>query len=113
MTKKVYNKLVRDKIPENLADKGLQTETYTLDDPEYFTELLRKLIEEAQEASCSPDDKSLLEELADLEEVMYAILALKGISKADLHEARVLKLKDRGGFAGKIFLKSVTEEDQT
>ncbi|MEC9484827.1 MAG: nucleoside triphosphate pyrophosphohydrolase [Candidatus Izemoplasma sp.] len=46
---KVYNKLVRDGIPDIIEKAGKNCKTKILSDSEYVHELKRKLIEESQE----------------------------------------------------------------
>ncbi|MCK9641704.1 MAG: nucleoside triphosphate pyrophosphohydrolase, partial [Prolixibacteraceae bacterium] len=92
--------------------KGLGYETRILDDTEYFGELLRKLIEESQEACDTTDDEALLEELADVQQVIFAILAARGLNRLNLHVKRESKLETHGDFDDKIYLVSVTEHDQ-
>ena len=74
---KIYNKLVRDKIPEIvLKNDGKTCKTKTLNDEEYLTSLNTKLQEELKEYLESGD----VEELADLEEVLRAILDVKNVN---------------------------------
>ncbi len=48
--KYIYNKLVRDKIPENIDKMELRKSNYKiLEDKEYIEELDKKLFEEAHE----------------------------------------------------------------
>lgn len=61
----VYNKLIRDNVPNICHDKGIETNTRILDDEEYVLELKRKLVEESKEVLCS-DSTGFLEELADV-----------------------------------------------
>lgn len=50
MYRYTYNKLVRDKIPENIDSiPGRKSKYKVLDDKEYLTELNRKILEEANE----------------------------------------------------------------
>ena len=73
---KVYNKLVRDKIPEIiLKDNELPT-TRILDDEEYIKELNRKLQEEVNEYL----EAENIEEMVDILEVIRAILEHKGVT---------------------------------
>ena len=44
-----YNKLVRDKIPEILDEKGITYEKRTASPEEYKAELIKKLGEEVEE----------------------------------------------------------------
>ena len=64
---KIYNKLVRDKIPEIInSDNGVAI-TRTLHDVEYLNELNKKLQEEVKEYL----EADNIEELADIVEVIY------------------------------------------
>lgn len=84
---KKYNKLVRDKIPEIIKENGEVPITRILTDEEYSIELIRKLKEEYEEVVNSKTRKELLEELADMVEVISAI-SLNNNSNLD----EVLKL---------------------
>ena len=87
----IYNKLVRDKIPEIIEESGKTCETEILFDEEYLQML----------------DKKLDEELADLLEVLYATAKARGYSIEELEQVRVEKQKARGGFEKKLLLKVV------
>jgi predicted house-cleaning noncanonical NTP pyrophosphatase (MazG superfamily) len=62
-----------------------------------------KLIEEAEEAKKSPPEL-LLEELADLTEVTYALLEYLSVSLDELEIVRLEKSRNRGGFSKRIWL---------
>lgn len=96
----IYNKLVRDRIPEIIMQKGGSCTTRVLSDAEYADALDRKLGEELAEYL----DLHNPEELADLLEVIYACGANLGYSPADLERIRAEKADARGGFAKKILL---------
>ena len=104
----VYNKLVRDKIPEIIEVNGDKPTYETLKDDRYLQELNKKLIEEANEFIEANDP----EELADLLEVVYAITALKNIDLNNVEEIRKQKALKRGAFNKKIFLKSVKRKGE-
>ena len=70
MRTKVYNKLVRDKIPEIIEASGKTCTCETLRDGQYIEFLNQKLLEEVNEYL----ESGLVEELADIGEVMHAIL---------------------------------------
>ena len=78
-----YQKLVRDKIPEIIANNGEQPITRILSDKEYILELKRKLKEEAEEVILANKEERL-EELADLLEVMIAIANIDGRELSDI-----------------------------
>lgn len=99
---KVYNKLVRDNIPEIMIENGAKPITRILNDEEYLLELNKKLLEETNEYLVDGN----IEELADIAEVLLAILKAKNISLEDLEKLRVHKANKRGSFEKRIFLES-------
>ncbi len=101
----VYRKLARDKIPEILASLQINAETYSLSDDQYLKALHNKLREEMQEFFDAQNDEQYTEELADIVEVIHALLKLKGQSFEDLERIRQGKLAHKGGFYKRIFLE--------
>ena len=102
----IYNKLVRDKIPEIIEVSGKTCETKILSNEEYLQMLDKKLDEELAEYRKDQN----IEELADLLEVLYATAKARGYSIEELEHVRGEKQKARGGFEGRILLKSVEKE---
>lgn len=100
-----HNKLVRDGIPGIIKKSGAVPKTRLLDDGEYKTRLLEKLIEEASELLEDPG----LEERADVQEVLLAIDGIFGFSSEKIEDVRSQKLAQRGGFEDRIFLEFVEE----
>ena len=98
----VYNKLVRDKIPQIIKAQGQTPNIRILDEGEYTACLERKLDEEVREYHA---DKNM-EELADILEVVFAINENLGHSREELLEAYQRKHDARGGFRDRIFLIS-------
>ena len=78
MEEKVFNKLVRDRIPEIIEGNGEIAVTRMLDDTEYKLELEKKLLEECNEVLSAVSHDERIEELADVLEVLCAIGALEG-----------------------------------
>lgn len=74
MPTKTYHKLVRDRIPEIIEADGKTCVCETLSDENYISLLDQKLNEELTEYQ---ESKSL-EELADLLEVMQAVVKARG-----------------------------------
>ena len=76
-----FPKLVRDSIPAIIQAKtgAPARTTVCADSAEYLSYLLRELVEEASEAKFSGERGNLEEELADVLEVVDAILVLKKI----------------------------------
>ena len=95
-----YNKAIRDKIPEIIAESGKKYNLKQLNDESFLAEIEKKLIEEVNEYSKSKD----VEELADLLEVIYRISELKGVSSDELDKIRGDKAEKRGKFASNLFL---------
>lgn len=106
MKKITYNKLVRDKIPQIIEQAGKTCVCETLTDEKYIQTLNEKLLEEVKEYL----ESGTVEELADIGEVMHAILAFKNVSVEEFQRVRLDKLNARGGFMDKIFLKEVIEK---
>ena len=102
---KVYNKLVRDRIPEIIDASGAKCKTRILSDSEYLKMLDKKLDEELAEYH---KDQSI-DELADLLEVIYAATIAHGYTLDALETIRTEKAEKRGSFDEKIFLIEVEE----
>ena len=98
----VYNKLVRDNIPQIIEETGGKAEIRILSDEEYRTFLEAKLDEEVGEYH---RDK-MAEELADILEVVYALASSIGCSREELQAIYQKKHDARGGFEKKILLIS-------
>jgi predicted house-cleaning noncanonical NTP pyrophosphatase (MazG superfamily) len=108
----IYNKLVRDLIPEIIANKGSLATTKILDDSEYIKELQKKAYEELQEYIEAKNKHDSLEELADLFEVIHALAAYHGSCIKEVDEIRKQKFNNRGGFNNKVFLIEVKDKDK-
>lgn len=102
---KKYYKLVRDRIPEIVESDGKRCIVEILSDEEYLLLLDHKLDEELAEYQ---ESKSL-EELADLLEVIRAVVKARGWTMEELERMRAKKATERGGFENKILLKEVWE----
>lgn len=100
-----YDKLVRDRFPEIIEAEGKTFVTEILPDERYLEMLDAKLNEELAEYQ---ESKSM-EELADLLEVMRAVVAARGWTWEQLERVRTDKAAKRGGFEKKILLKEFTE----
>lgn len=99
----IYNKLVRDKIPEIIEQDGKIAIFEILSDDEYINMIDAKLDEELAEYH----GDQTIEELADLIEVIYAAAISRGYSLEELEKVRYEKSKKRGSFEKRIFLKEV------
>ncbi len=95
-----YNKLVRDKIPEYIKTKGGTPRTHIADEAEYWRKLKEKLIEETGEFV----EAENIEELADLLEVIEAIIFVKKFDQVELARMKDKKAAERGKFIERIVL---------
>ena len=102
-------KLIRDRLPEIMRGQGQKLFERTLGDAEYLAELKRKLVEEASEAAAAEPD-SLVEELADVLEVLIALAEASGTDLASVEASRLAKHAERGGFSGRVYNAYVEAE---
>jgi predicted house-cleaning noncanonical NTP pyrophosphatase (MazG superfamily) len=105
MNKIVYNKLIRDRIPEIIEKSGKTAIVQTLENKQYHAKLNEKLSEELQEYQ---ESKSI-EELADIVEVIYAIVKTQGNSIEEFERIRIEKGGNRGYFEKKLLLVEVND----
>jgi predicted house-cleaning noncanonical NTP pyrophosphatase (MazG superfamily) len=105
----VYNKLVRDIIPEIIASTGKQYSTRILENNEYITELKKKSREELEEYIKADSDEAAIEEIADLLEVIHSLAKVHGSSIEEVEQVRKEKFKERGGFDKRILLVKVED----
>ncbi|GIM32442.1 nucleoside triphosphate pyrophosphohydrolase [Paraclostridium bifermentans] len=98
---KVYDKLVRDRIPEIIESSGNKCEIEVVSDEVALEYLYKKLNEEVSELL---EDKNL-DEIADVMEVLFAIGSKYGYSEEDILNRRNEKRDSRGGFESNLILK--------
>ena len=103
MQKKSYQKLVRGHVPEIIEADGKTCVWETLSDEDYLRLLDEKLNEELAEYQQSKS----LEELADLLEVLGAVVTARGYTWNQQTTLRKEKRDQRGGFEKRILLKEV------
>ncbi|HSX53481.1 MAG TPA: nucleoside triphosphate pyrophosphohydrolase [Patescibacteria group bacterium] len=100
---KKHHKLVRDKIPDIIRAQGQKPIIRILDDKEYVEQLIEKLCEAVDEF----DEDRTAAELADILEVITALMKALGIKQEDLRTMRSKKAATRGTFKKRIFLEKV------
>ncbi|RGR75029.1 nucleotide pyrophosphohydrolase [Holdemania filiformis] len=110
--RKIYNKLVRDRIPAIIQSECRDCQTRRLTSAEYQTELKAKLVEEAREVQEASDREALIEELADLSEVLDAMMDFFEIDATEIQAVKDAKAQTRGRFKDRIFLEFTEDEDE-
>lgn len=99
-------KPVRDRIPERLQAAGVRPTPRPLGPDEYVAAPTRA--EEAAEFAAD----GRLEELADVVEVVHAVLAARGLDWAALDETRLVKRATWGGFERRLLLLETGEASE-
>jgi predicted house-cleaning noncanonical NTP pyrophosphatase (MazG superfamily) len=94
-------KLVRDKIPDIIRRSGREPEIRRISGEELKGALKEKLVEEARELKESGD---VYEELADVLEVVDAIIERFSIDRQRLDDMKKKKLEHAGGFTEGLLL---------
>lgn len=106
----VYNKLVRDLIPQVIETDGKTCVKRILAPTEHLGEIKAKMQEEALEFQEATSSKEAVEELADIVELVHAALHVYGVTFDELEQVRVQKKEKRGGFSEGIFLIEVEDD---
>lgn len=105
----VFQKLVRDRIPERIRSRGEDAHITHLSGDELLEKLREKISEEAYELFWAGTSDEVLEELADLYEVLEAYEMRLGIKKEDVQLVQERKREERGGFEDGIILLETRE----
>ena len=103
----VYNKLVRDNIPEIIRDEGKIPVVRELTDEEFKVELKKKLIEEATEVANAESVEDIIKELADVETIIHYIKREYSIDDSQVGMEQYSKFLKNGLFDEKLFLEEV------
>ncbi len=96
-------KLVRDRIPQIIAEAGVQKKYTNLHPSDLASALRAKLWEEVTEL-INADANSELEEIADVFEVLLSLSEALGYSWNQVVEVANTKRLSRGGFASGVWL---------
>jgi len=100
----IYNKLVRDLIPERIAQSGKSFTTSVLSDPDFAEALRHKLIEEGHELFHADTRGEIINESADLLELLDAILKHHGIDWDEVFSRKAAKREEAGAFSKQLML---------
>jgi len=107
---KTYNKLIRDRIPEIIEADNKTCLTRVLDQNEYIQALKDKLLEEATEARNSLNTEQLINEIADIYEVIDALTEVLQIDKTQIEAIQKNKADKNGRFKNRLFLISTDDK---
>src|SRR4030042_6405133 len=109
MERKIYKKLIRDRIPEIITEKGKKSKTSELSNEKFITYLKRKVVEEARELMEAKTKEEIADEIADILELIDYIEREYGLMREEILKLKEKKKKERGGFDKKLFLEYVDE----
>ena len=104
------DKLIRDRLPDIMRASGLTVFDRRMEPDEFIGRLKDKLVEEAAEARAATSTEDLIDELADVQEVVVALLAANGLTLAEVEDRRLAKRTARGGFDERIYNAAVEAE---
>lgn len=105
---RVYNKLVRDRIPEIIRNDGNEPVIRIMERDEYKKSLFKKLSEEINEFT---EDESI-EELCDVLEIIDALKKVLCYSDEEISKMKDKKQSTNGAFNDRIFLEKVIVKDK-
>lgn len=100
-------KLVRDRIPDLISEPGSVVEVLTLNRKAHINALKDKLKEEVEELVHASTREEIIDEIADVKEVLDALILKLAIHKTEVEEAKRVKSIKNGGFDRGLFLKTV------
>lgn len=106
---KTYNKLVRDNIPQIIVKSGKTFKIKILDQNEFQSELKKKLVEESKELQNANTKEEMINELADIYEVLDYIIMDHKIDLLEVKKRRIQKNMKNGAFDERIYLEYVKE----
>ena len=102
-----YNKLVRDNIPSQIEKTGIDCKYLIMDDEQYMAKLIEKMHEKLQDFESefdSMNDEKAIHELAELQEVILALVVSVGVTEESFERIRNAKKKLDGGYDNKVLL---------
>lgn len=103
--KRIYNKLVRDNIPQLIKESGRDCSSRILNEKEYYDALLDKIVEEIEEYRISDNE----EELADVYEVLDCLVQLKEYEPMHIDYLQLIRREKRGSFKDRVLLIDVED----
>lgn len=108
-TSREFGKLVRSRIPEIIRKTGSHPVVRVLDRVERRAALMMKLREEVDELSGAMNRKEVLDEAADVYEVLIAIVTEAGYFQKDIESIAKNKRLLKGDFEAGIWLEKIED----
>jgi len=87
--------------------QGVEPLVRVMDSGEYLDRLKDKVLEEAREVAAASSHDELIEELADVSEVLHALVRAAGISMDMVEAKRIEKKEKKGGFEERLYSSRV------
>ena len=106
----IYDKLVRDNIPEIIKSNNGKPYFRKLNDDEYWEYLLKKDNEELEEVRTASSIEERKKEFADKLELIRAMAEFNGFTLQDIIDEADRKKEKRGGFQKRLLLEKVIEK---
>lgn len=110
MSRKIYKKLIRDKIPEIIKKDNAVPKVSVLNNEQFKIALKEKMVEEAKELLEAEASEEILNELSDIFQLLESIALENNLTVAQVEKKKEKKKLERGGFEKKLFLEYVDEE---
>lgn len=107
------NKMIRDKVIDEMNEQGKISETRTLSDEEFVTELKKKLKEELDEL-CEVDfgdTENFKNELSDVQLLIDYLMKANQVTREDIDNVKKTKVDKVGGFDKRIYVGKVQLQD--
>ncbi len=101
----IYQKLVRDNIPDIILASGKKPIFHALKPEEYWKALIAKDSEELKEVAAAKNSAEILEELADKYEILLAMASYHNLTMEEIRGAALQKREKKGGFTRRLFLE--------
>lgn len=107
-----YNKLIRDNIPSIIEKDNKSCVVTVLDDEQFLVELKKKLVEESIEVTTANTRDELINELADIHEIVDKLKDIYTISQEEVDVIQLKKALKNGKFERKLYLISVEDKHE-
>ncbi|MBU0708077.1 hypothetical protein KKG41_06985 [Patescibacteria group bacterium] len=99
-----YNKLIRDRVPITINERGYSCKTSRLSLKRFKQELLKKVDEEASALPNLNKKQEVTNELADIIAIINEIKKVFNIKDKDIKIELQKNFKKKGGFKKRLFL---------